>query len=346
MRRSLLLLGVLCLVSPMVIAQDAGAPSKEGLESAYPEKPYSPYAGDTVPTKVYWGDTHLHTAFSMDAGAFGARLSPEDAYQFARGDEVTSSTGQRTRLARPLDFLVVADHSDNMGFFPDLYAGAPGLLADPQGRDWYDRIQKGEGVDVALELIDQFSRGTLPEALVYWPDSKPYKSAWQKTIDAAEKYNDPGHFTAFIGYEWTSQVPPGDNLHRVVIYRDGGDRASQTVPFTTYGGPGSTNPEDLWVNLQAYEDKTGGEVLAIAHNGNLSNGIMFPEVNPVSEKPLDRDYAETRAKWEPLYEVTQIKGDGEAHPFLSPNDEFADYGTWDAGKPQSECAQDRRHVGA
>ena len=175
---------------------------------------------------MFWGDTHVHTAVSMDAGAFGARLGPEDAYRFARGAEIESSTAGRVRLARPLDFLVVADHSDNMGFFPDLFAGAPHLLADPTGRRWYDLVQEGgqSGVTAALEIIDSFSRGTFPEALFYTPDSTPYKSAWAKTIAAAETYNEPGRFTAFIGYEWTSQVAPGNNLHRVVVYRDGADK--------------------------------------------------------------------------------------------------------------------------
>jgi hypothetical protein len=126
-------------------------------------------------------------------------------------------------------------------------------------------------------------------------------------------------------------VPPGDNLHRVVVYRDDASKASQTVPYTTYPPYGSTNPEDLWTQLEAFEDKTGGDVLAIAHNGNLSNGLMFPMRNPVGNKRLTPEYAQRRALWEPLYEVTQMKGDGEAHPFLSPNDEFADYGTWDKG---------------
>jgi hypothetical protein len=285
---------------------------------------------------VFWGDTHLHTAISFDAGAFGVRLSPEDAHRFARGDEIESTTAGRVRLARPLDFLVVADHSDNMGFFPDLFAGDARLLADPTGKRWYDMVQEGgkSGVDASLEMIDAFSRGTFPRTIFYAPtgkNAKRYKSTWAKTIAAAEKYNDPGRYTAFIGYEWTSQVPPGDNLHRVVIYRDGGHKASQTLPFTTYPPDGSTNPEDLWTALEAFEDKTGGDVLAIAHNGNLSNGIMFPLVNPVGDEPLTREYAERRARWEPLYEATQIKGDGEAHPFLSPNDEFADFGTWDKG---------------
>jgi hypothetical protein len=328
-------LAILILATP-ALAQDIGTPDADVLEEAHPQRPYSPYAGGAVPTRVFWGDTHLHTSISFDAGAFGVRLGPEDGYRFARGEEIESTTAGRTRLARPLDFLVVADHSDNMGFFPDLFAGDAKILADPTGKRWYDMVQAGgqSGVDASLEMIDAFSRGTFPEAIWYGPSGKNatrYKSTWANTIAAAEKYNEPGRFTAFIGYEWTSQVPPGDNLHRVVIYRDGGDKASQTVPFTTYPPEGSTNPEDLWTALEAFEDKTGGDVLAIAHNGNLSNGIMFPLVNPVGDKPLTSTYAERRARWEPLYEATQIKGDGEAHPFLSPNDEFADFGTWDKG---------------
>jgi hypothetical protein len=325
-------------VAPLY-AQDAGLHSGKRLSTEKPTRPYSPYAapyseydaGVKYPNRVFWGDTHLHTSFSMDAGAFGARLGPVEAYQFARGDEIESTTAGRVRLSRPLDFLVVADHSDNMGFFPDLNAGADHILADPKGKEWYDKVQAGQGMEVALQIIDSFSRGTYPDNIMYYPDTDMYKSAWSATIEAAEKYNDPGKFTAFIGYEWTSQVPPGQNLHRVVIYKDGADKASQTVPATTYGAQGSTDPEYLWSLLQIYEDKTGGDVLAIAHNGNLSNGLMFPLINPVDNKPLTKEYVDTRAKWEPLYEVTQIKGDGEAHPFLSPNDEFADYGTWDKG---------------
>ncbi|MFV1969276.1 MAG: DUF3604 domain-containing protein, partial [Pirellulaceae bacterium] len=312
-------------------AQEA-APAASTLERSFRGKAYSPYANRSFATNVYWGDTHLHTSYSFDAGAFGARLDPTDAYKFARGEQVTSSTGQPVKLARPLDFLVVADHSDNMGFFPDLFAGKPELLADPIGRDWYDRIQLGgqDAVGVALELISKFSQLTFPETMMYLPDSRPYRAAWEKTIDAAEKANTPGVFTAFIGYEWTSNTG-GNNLHRVIIYRDDESKASQTVPLTTYPPQGTDNPRDLWTWLEDYEKKTGGDVLAIAHNGNLSNGIMFPEIESFTGKPIDAEYAEKRAKWERLYEVTQIKGDGEAHPFLSPNDEFADYETWDVG---------------
>ncbi len=295
---------------------------------------YSPAAAWNYPSRVYWGDTHLHTSASMDAGAFGNRLGFDEAYRFARGEELTSSTGQRVKLTRPLDFLVIADHSDNMGFFPDLLAGTPTIMGDATGKRWHDMVVAGgeQGVKAALEIIDAFSRGTFPEKIRYLPGSPAYRSTWEKVIAAAERHNQPGRFTAFIGYEWTSQVPPGNNLHRVVVYRDGGDKAIQSEPFTTQPPLGSTTPEDLWKALAAYERKSGGRVLAIPHNGNLSNGMMFPaETNPATNAPLSREYATTRARWEPLYEVTQIKGDGETHPLLSPNDEFADYETWDAG---------------
>jgi hypothetical protein len=266
----------------------------------------------------------------MDAGAFGARLTPQDGYRFAKGQEITASSGQRVKLARPLDFLVVADHSDNMGFFPQLFAGKPEMLADPTGRRWYDMVQTGKGADAAIEIIVSFSQGTFPKALASLPGTPAYRSAWQETIKAAEEANEPGRFTAFIGYEWTSNTG-GNNLHRNVIFRDNAARASLVEPFTTQKPLGSDNPRDLWKWMQAYEEKTGGDVLAIAHNGNLSNGRMFPIIEPGTGKPLDREYAETRGRWERLYEATQIKGDGEAHPFLSPNDEFANFERWDKG---------------
>ncbi|MEA3292116.1 MAG: DUF3604 domain-containing protein [Pseudomonadota bacterium] len=315
---------------PAAAQVPAGPDAAETLSKAYTGKSYSPYAQRGFPSNVYWGDTHLHTALSMDAGAFGNRLGIDEAYQFARGDEVVSSSGVPAKLSRPYDFLVVADHSDNMGMFPDLFAGKPHILADPTGKDWYERIQAGDGVNVALELIGRFSQGNFPEGLIYAPDSAPYKAVWQKTIDLAEQYNDPGKFTAFIGFEWTSLIK-GNNMHRVVMYRDNADKASQLVAYTTYPPLGSPNPRDLWKWMANYEEKTGGDVLAIAHNGNLANGIMFPLEAQFDGKVLDEEYVTERAKWEPAYEVTQIKGDGETHPYLSPNDEFADYETWAVG---------------
>jgi hypothetical protein len=309
---------------------DSGSLDKETAEKAFsPQKPYSPAVGRNFPTRPFFGDTHTHTAYSMDAGAFGARLDPADAYRLAKGEEVMASSGQLVKLSRPLDFLVVTDHSDNMGFFPDLFRGKPEILADPLGRKWYDMIQNGQGAEAAVDIITSFGAGKFKGPILYTPDSGAYRSAWNETVKAAEEANEPGRFTAFIGYEWTSNTG-GNNLHRNVIFRDDGSLARQVVPYTVLP-PGSDNPRDLWRWMDAYEAKTGGDVLAIAHNGNLSNGIMFPMIEPGTGKPLDREYAETRAKWERLYEVTQIKGDGETHPFLSPNDEFANFERWDKG---------------
>ena len=313
-------------------------PARAADPKAEAPKAYSPYAGRILPTRPLFGDTHLHTSFSMDAGAFGARLGPRDAYRFARGEEVVSSSQQKVRLQRPLDFLVVADHSDNMGFFPDLFAGKPEVLADPTGRKWYDMIQSGKGAEAAVEIIVAFSQGTFPKALMYLPGTPAYRGAWQETIAAAEQYNEPGLFTAFIGYEWTSNTG-GNNLHRNVIFRDAADKASQVEPLTVYPPVGSDNPRDLWKWMAAYEKKTGGNVLAIAHNGNLSNGRMFPIIESFTGKPIDRGYAEERAKWERLYEASQTKGDGETHPFLSPNDEFANFERWDAGNLDGSVAK-------
>jgi Protein of unknown function (DUF3604) len=324
------------LISP-AFAQDVGAPTKEQLQQALPKPSYSPYADRDFPTRPFFGDTHLHTSFSMDAGAFGARLGPKDAYRFARGEQVISSTGQPAKLSRPLDFLVVTDHSDNMGFFPDLFAGKPEILADPTGRKWYDLIQSGKGEEAAVDIIVAFSHATFPKDLMYFPGTRAYRSAWQETIAAAEQYNEPGRFTALIGYEWTSNTG-GNNLHRNVIFRDNGDKASQVEPFTVYPPYGSDNPAELWKWMGAYEQKTGGSVLAIAHNGNLSNGLMFPVVEAFGKR-LDREYVEQRAKWERLYETTQTKGTGEAHPFLSPNDEFAAFEIWDKGNLDGSVAK-------
>jgi hypothetical protein len=307
------------------------APPVQDLQSVFRKKPpYSPYADRHFPERVYWGDTHLHTSFSMDAGAFGCRLTPRDAYRFAKGQEITASSGQQARLARPLDFLVVADHSDGFGFFPLLMSGDPTIVADAQGRRWSEMIQNGQGAAAAIEIIQNFTKGTISKAIFPVPGTSNYQNAWQQIIKSAEEANDPGRFTAFIGFEWTSTTA-GDNLHRNIIFRDGATKASLVEPYTTVKPLGGDNPRDLWKWMSAYEQKTDGQVLAIAHNGNLSNGRMFPLIESFTGKPIDRDYAETRALRERIYEVTQIKGDGETHPFLSPNDEFANYERWDKG---------------
>lgn len=296
---------------------------KEAMKA--PAKAFSPYANRGFPTQVYFGDTHLHTALSMDAGAFGNRLGMDEAYRFCRGEQVTSSTGYPARLGRPLDFVVIADHSDGMGFFTMFAEGDPLIMNKEEGRRWHQAISQGgqSSVDAALEIIGEFSQGTFP-----WRtnDPKMMRPVWDDVVAAAEKYNEPGKFTALIGYEWTSLVQ-GNNLHRVVVFRDDADKAGQVLPYTLGD---SADPEDLWNALAAYEQKTGGRVLAIPHNGNLSNGMMF-DTRTLSGKIIGRDYAMRRQRWEPLYETTQIKGDGETHPLLSPDDEFADFETWDLG---------------
>jgi hypothetical protein len=307
---------------------------KDALEKRFGQRPYSPWAESGFPRQVYWGDTHLHTGLSVDAGLFGARLGLEDAYRFARGEQVTSSKGQPVKLSRPLDWLVIADHSDAMGLVNDLAAGSPEVTRFEQGARWSKGLRAGgqTAVDTALDLITTFSQGKVnPELLAaYSPGSKMYASVWDKVVKAADAYNDPGRFTALIGFEWTSLVK-GNNLHRNVIFRDDGGRAGQVVPYTTQAPIGSTDPLDLYKWMENFEKKTGGTVLALAHNGNLSNGIMFPVDAQYTGRKLDTFYVEQRAKWEPMYEITQIKGDGEAHPLLSPDDAFADYETWDAG---------------
>jgi hypothetical protein len=331
MRSRFLVAVVAAVLAAPVLGQDAGDATPDSVAHAFPTKPtYSPYVDRDFPTRPFFGDTHLHTAASFDAGAFGARLSPRDAYRFARGEQVMASSGQPAKLGRPLDFLVVSDHSDNMGFFPDLFAGKTELLANPTGRRWYDMIHGGKGNDAAIEIIVAFSQGTLPKDLIYSPGTRAYHTAWQETIAAAEAYNEPGRFTAFIGYEWTSNTS-GNNLHRNVIFRDNADKASEVEPYTTMKPLGSDNPRDLWKWMADYEQKTGGNVLAIAHNGNLSNGRMFPIIESFTGKRVDKPYVEQRARWERLYEVTQTKGTGEAHPSLSPTDEFANFEIWDKG---------------
>ena len=286
-------------------------------------KTYSPYANQAYPTRVFWGDTHLHTALSADSTVFGATLEQEDAYRFARGEEVRASSGQEVRLSRPLDFLVVADHAEGLGTIVELFKGNPQLMKDPTLKHWYELFNSGpKGAQEAYtEMNVASAQGKLPPGMA---DPKLARTIWDKYVKTADAYNEPGRFTALIGYEYTSNYQT-NNLHRVVVYRDDSTRVRQIMPFSSND---SENPEDLWPTLQAYEDKTGGQVLAIPHNGNMSGGMMFA-LTTFDGSPLTKAWADTRARWEPLYEITQIKGDSETHPMLSPNDEFANYETWD-----------------
>jgi hypothetical protein len=328
------LVATLAAAPTLTSAMDFGGATPEINNDLYPGKTFSPYAQRAFPSRVYWGETHLHTGLSLDAGLFGNILTPDDAYRFARGEEIKSSTGLPAKLGRPLDWLAVTDHTDMMGIAGDIQKGAPNILAVPKGREWHEGFKKGGRAagEAAFDLITHFAQMKVPEQMLqdYAPGSRISKNIWEQIVDAAEKYNEPGKFTALIGYEWTS-VPKGYNLHRNVILRDGAMRAKQVVPLTTQPPLGTTDPLDLYKWLEDYEKKTNGQAFALAHNGNLSNGWMFPIDKTYAGGKVNKNYVEQRARWEPLYEVTQIKGDGETHPVLSPNDEFADYETWDVG---------------
>ena len=315
-----------CLVCGFAFAQDGQstgsdfAISKDNVPQKEPG--YSPYVGQSHPDRVYWGDTHLHTSYSYDAGLVGNTLGPDEAYQFAKGKKVISATGVPAKLVRPLDWLVVADHAETIGSPVLIQRSDPALLATEAGRAVHDFYRQGNLYEAFTVWATEVAvKGNNPIS-----DSNVIRTMWEEIVDQAEAHNEPGRFTAFIGFEW-SATPMGNNLHRVVVMRDDGEEGRQIIPFAAYD---STDPEDLWAWMASYEEKTGGRVFAIPHNGNISNGVMFA-TETMSGKRFDTDYAKARARWEPLYEVTQMKGDGEAHPLLSPDDEFADYENWDRG---------------
>jgi hypothetical protein len=322
---SLLLLGSSATAQTSVTT-DAGTINADTAKKHLQPKAYSPYAGRRFPDRPLWGEMHLHTSYSPDAVGGGTRLGPEAAYRFGRGEEVVSSTGQPVRLSRPLDWLAIADHSDAMGVVAEIIAGNPELMQDPVLRRWNGMFNAGQDQAMAavMEMITVQGKGQVPKAMT---DPKVFKDIWARYTAIADEFNDPGRFTTLIAYEWTSNYGGGNNLHRNVIFRDNADMARQMLPLTTFQ---TENPEDLWAWMERYEEKTGGNVLAIPHNGNLSNGLMFA-VETFGGKPLTKEWAETRSKWERLYEVTQGKGTSEQHPSLSPSDEFAKFEIWDKG---------------
>ncbi len=313
-----LVLAALTIAVPTASAQ--AQPSKDAVVEMMAKDDFSPYVGREYPTQVYWGDTHLHTAVSVDAGTM-CRLDQETAFRFARGEEVTTTHGLRAKLSRPLDWIVISDHAEMYGLMPQLLKGDPEILASEKGRRWYDMLSTGDHDTIfkaAMEIVASLQQPDPPIE-----SDKTVRAAWRNYTALADRYNEPGQFTALIGYEWTAIG--GFNLHRNVIFRGDASVANRTVPFSQFD---SQNPEDLWRELERFQNETGAELLAIPHNGNLSNGRMF-SVEAFDGQPLTKEIAELRARLEPLVEVTQIKGDSEAHPFLSPNDEFADYESWD-----------------
>ncbi|WP_171185328.1 DUF3604 domain-containing protein [Ruegeria sp. HKCCC2117] len=311
------------LASILTIALAAGAQAEDVPSTQPGDREYSPYPQQDFPNQVFFGDTHLHTSYSADAGMIGNILDPDAAYRFAKGEVVTSSTGVEARLRRPLDFLVVADHAENLGLAPLLAAKDATLLSTEFGQQLNAAVEAGDPVGAWSIWSQAKSTGTDPLA----DYQEIYQTAWSNITSAAEAHNQPGLFTALIGFEWTSN-PQRNNLHRNVIFNGGKEGADKIIPFSNFD---SFDPEDLWAWMEQAEETTGQKLLAIPHNGNLSNGLMFDEVR-LSGEPFDVEYFKQRAKWEPIYEITQMKGDGEAHPMLSPDDEFADFETWDKGQ--------------
>lgn len=285
------------------------------------EAPYSGSVGQNYPKEVFFGDTHLHTRNSADAWSMGnLNLTPGDAYRFAQGSPVLAHNGMQVQLRRPLDFLVVSDHAEYLGAFYRFNVNDSLITKTDVGRQWQTYVEEGDLAKFFGAFVNSMRNPEEDPAL----PTAVRQTVWSGVAKTADRHNKPGVFTAFSGYEWTSMIS-GNNLHRVVVFKDDADKVSQMIPFS---GQDSLDPRDLWQALANYETATGGEVLSIAHNGNLSNGMMFPD-ETVGGSPIDEAYASLRARFETVYEVTQVKGDGEAHPVLSPDDEFADFENWD-----------------
>ena len=274
--------------------------------------------------QLLWGDTHVHTSNSVDAFMSGAANADIDtAYRFAKGLPVVNPrTGARIRIDRPLDFIVIADHAENLGISMRVVQQDPGILGLPFGQKLRAIFEEkgGRAITSAMmggqgltreELARQTAESHLPEVL---------RAGWEGQIDAAERYNEPGVFTAMIGWEWTS-APNMRNLHRVVFTDAGGDAARKFIPFANWM---SDRPEDLWSFMEETKARTGADFVAMPHNANLSDGKMFANVDS-DGNPFTAAYAARRAAWEPVTEISQYKGSSETHPGLAPRDEFADF---------------------
>ncbi|MFY8274395.1 DUF3604 domain-containing protein [Pseudoalteromonas sp. SSDWG2] len=273
--------------------------------------------------QLLWGDTHLHTSYSIDAYLMGNKTAtPDTAYRFAKGLPVVHPASQvKVRLNEPLDFLVVSDHGEYLGIIQKIFAGDPLLMQTEIGRRWNELAKQGKGRDAYFEAVGHANTGVPSPEL---QQDKIRASVWSEIVSAAQRHNDPGRFTAFVGWEWSS-ITDGANLHRVVISDADATSAQTFLPYTLFD---SDKPEDLWKWLDKTAAETGVDFVAVPHNSNISKGLMFPVVDSFGN-PIDRSYAQSRMRWEPVVEVTQVKGDSETHPSLSPDDEFAGYEKFD-----------------
>jgi hypothetical protein len=275
-------------------------------------------------THLYWGDTHLHSSYSPDAYLMQNRSAdPDTAYRYAKGYPVVHPYhGARIQIGTPLDFLVLTDHGEFMGVVPMILQGDPRVASTETGGRYVQMAAEGREIDVFGELIAQIN-GVMPVSQdLNSPEIS--SSVWNEIMDAADRHYEPGKFTAFMGWEWSS-TPQGQNLHRVIIMKGDKENGSTFIPYTSLD---SHRPEDLWDWLTATSASSGADFLAIPHNSNISGGLMFPLVDS-DGRGVNPEYARLRMRWEPVIEMTQIKGDSETHPRLSPNDEFADYETYE-----------------
>jgi hypothetical protein len=302
MKTRMLAAALLCSSAIAVAAQDNTAPQPNPLKNAY------------------FGETHLHTALSLDAYIGGARLMPSDSYRFAKGEPVLVN-GRHKQLDRPLDFAAVTDHVEFLGeMYSTIFPDAPGHLQDDleQLRTLQSLKDKQEWF---FKFVVSNNRGDNPGHPPFYQGPETTKSGWKVVVDAAEEHNEPGVFTALVGMEW-SAVPNGGNMHRNILFRD---NVVPDLPLSSYD---TNKVEELWTWMQQITDE-GSTVLAIPHNSNASKGLMFPDVDSYGNA-LDADYAVTRAKWEPLVEMMQIKGNSEVHRAFWAADEFADFENGDS----------------
>ncbi len=280
--------------------------------------PQTPEVASNPLRNAYFGDTHIHTILSFDAYLMGTRRTPDESYAFARGEAIQHAAGRMMQLHAPLDFLAVSDHAFYLGMMREL-ADKDSEYGDHVLSDAVRGATDAAGSSAGFQAVVGHLREGLsnPDREDDLDDRNVARSAWQEIIESAERNNDPGNFTTFVGYEYTSSGPAGQNLHRNVIFR------GSEVPLQPFSRLDSLNPEDLWAWMDGHRAE-GMDAIAIPHNSNGSDGWMFRDVN-WAEEPLDAAYADLRMRNEPLVENTQVKGTSDTHPLLSPNDEWADF---------------------
>lgn len=272
--------------------------------------------------QLLWGDTHLHSSYSFDAYLFrNHSADPDTAYRYAKGLPVIHPFHRgRVKIKQALDFLTVADHAEMMGVVRGLGMGDKKLQKIPTARKYMQWMKAGKGADVFAELVAGANGGERDPGMEALSSDEVRKGFWHEIVDATERHNQPGKFTTFVGWEWSS-MNQGANLHRIVLTSAGADKAKQILPYSSLD---SSNAEDLWAWMEKTSTALDMDMLAIPHNSNISKGEMFNSVD-TEGRPLTAEYARTRMRWEPVAEITQIKGDSETHPLLSPGDEFAEF---------------------